>query len=152
MVSAVAENTPTAQEARAALAEATSQAALVRRADREFRWILLVIAAFYLAVAGIFSVAGRRGGLLPSLALVFIVLAALVGIIWLGLRLRAYSTAGMAWYVAAIAAFSIWNGIVAGASIASGFWATTQPTYHLGISVVVAVIPLIAAAYLIGRR
>ena len=145
-------DTPTAQEARAALAEANSQAALVRRADREFRWILLVIAALYLALAGIVSVAGRRGGPFAALAILVVVVASLVGIIWLGLRLRAYSTTGVAWYVAAIAAFSVWNGIVVGGSVASGFWSTTQPTYHLGISVMICVIPLIGAAYLIGRR
>lgn len=146
------ETAPTAQEARAALGVASSQAALVRQADREFRWILLVLAVFYLAAAGVVSVAGRRGGPFAAFALLFIVVASLGAIIWLGLRLRAYSTAGVLWYVWAIAAFSIWNGLVVGWSIASGFWSTTQPTYHLGISVTICVIPLIVAAYLIGRR
>jgi len=52
----------------------------------------------------------------------------------------------------AVAAFNIWNATVAGISIAMGYWASTQPTYHFGVSVLVAVIPLIVAAYLIGRR
>jgi hypothetical protein len=37
-------------------------------------------------------------------------------------------------------------------SIASGWWGPPQPGVHFGGSVVVAVIPLLVAAWLIGRR
>ncbi len=98
-------STPTPQEARAALAEARSQAARVRRADREFRWILFVIVALYLGVAAIMSVAGRRGGPIVGLALLATLLAAVIAWVWLALRFRAYSRAGILWYLWAIAAF-----------------------------------------------
>ena len=111
-----------------------------------------MIADLYLAVAVVMSVAGRRGGPIAGLALLAFVLAAVIALVWLGLQLRAFSRAGILWYLWAIAAFNIWNAILVGVSIGTGFWASTQPTYHFGVTVLVAVIPLIVAAYLIGRR
>jgi hypothetical protein len=128
------------------------QASRVRRADHLFRWILLVIAAMYIAVAVVMSIAGRRGGPTAALALLVIVLAAFAAFVWLGIRIRAYSRAGILWYVWAIAAFNIWNAVLVGVSIGTGFWASTQPVYHFGVTVLAGVIPLIVAAYLIGRR
>jgi hypothetical protein len=148
----VTDNPPTPQEARAALTEASTQAARVRRADLEFRSILLLIAGIYLAAAGIFSVAGRHGGPLPALILAILVLGVLIGIVWLGVRVRAYSRAGFLSYMFAIAAFNIWNAIVAGVSIGTRYWASTEPTYHFGVSAMIGVVPLIVAAWLIGRR
>lgn len=143
---------PTPQEARASLAEARSQAAQVRRADHRFRWILLDIVAVYLLAAGIVSVSRRPGPSFGGLIVLVIVIGGLVGaglLIW---WIRAYSNAGMRWFTGACAAFSLWNAGVCGVSILTGWWGTHQPNYHFGVSAIVAVIPLIAAAWLVGRR
>lgn len=151
MVAVVTGSAPTPQEAQASLAEAGLQAAGVRRADQQFRSVLLVIGVTYLAAAGVFSFSGRRGGPFAWLILAIIVLGAAIGIAWL-VRIRAFSRTGILWYVWAIAAFNIWNGVLVGLSIATGFWSPTQPAYHFGITVLFGVLPLIVAAYLIGRR
>jgi hypothetical protein len=152
-VGVVTDNPPTPQEARAALAEASSQAARVRQADRQFRWILLSIAAIYLVVAGVMSATPwRRGGTTPGLAVLVIVIVGLAGTILLITRLRAYSRAGVVWFIVAAAAFTWWNAIVSFVSIATGWWGPQQPSYHFGVSVMVGVIPLVVAAWLIGRR
>jgi hypothetical protein len=148
----VIDSTPTPNEAKAALAEAGTKAAQVRRADRTFSRMLLVIVGLYIAVGAVMSIAGRRGGPIAAFSLLAIAVTALIAVVWLGLRLRAYSRAGILWYVWAIAAFSIWNGIVVGMSLVTRFWSSTQPSYHFGLSVLVAVVPLVVAAYLIGRR
>jgi hypothetical protein len=59
---------------------------------------------------------------------------------------------GIAWLLGSVAAFLLWNGAVIWVSIASGWWGPPQPGVHFGGSVVVAVIPLLVAAWLIGRR
>ena len=124
----------------------------MRGADRLFRWILLGIAACYIGAGAVISVRGRHGGPLAAVALGVIVLALLIGIVWIGLRLRAYSRIGLLAYVFGIAAFNLWNAAVVGVSIATGYWASTQPTYHFGVSVLVGIIPLLVAAFIVGRR
>ena len=146
------ESSPTPQEAQAALAEASSKAAQVRRADREFSWFLLIVAALYVAVGAIFSVAGRRGSPLALVMLALVVIGFVVGVVWIFMRLRAYSRGGFLFYMFAIAGFNVWNAIVVGVSIGTRYWASTQPTYHLAVSVSIGVIPLILAAILIRRR
>jgi hypothetical protein len=138
----------------AALAEAGSQAARVRQAGRQFGWVLLGIAAMYLAVAGIMSTLPdpRRGGPVVGLALLVLLFGGLVPLIWILYRIRAYSRTGVVWYFAGIAAFNLWNGLVVGVSIGTRWWAATQPAYHFGLSAIVGVIPLLVAAWLIGRR
>jgi hypothetical protein len=46
----------------------------------------------------------------------------------------------------------LWNLAVIWASIASGWWGPHQPGLHFGASAVVAVIPLLAGAWRLGRR
>lgn len=48
--------------------------------------------------------------------------------------------------------FIVWNTIVTEVSIGTGFWLPSQPNYHLAVSELVSVIPLIVVALLIGRR
>lgn len=48
--------------------------------------------------------------------------------------------------------FNLWNASVTGVSIGTRWWASTQPSYHFGVSEMVGVIPLLVAAWLIGRR
>lgn len=150
----VSEPAPTPDEARAALSEATSQGARVRRADRQLGWILLGIAAIYLAVAGVMSVLPdpRRAGPIVGPAILFIVIVGSVGFIFVGLRIRAYSRAGISLYFGGITVFNLWNAIVVGVSIGTRWWASTQPSYHFGLSAAIAVAPLLVAALLIWRR
>jgi hypothetical protein len=153
-VRVVSEQVPTPQEALDALAEASSQAALVRRAGRQFGYVLLGIAAIYLSAGALISTLPdpRRAGPFVGLALLVLLTGGLIGAIWILYRIRAYSRTSLAWYFAGIAAFNLWNGLVVGVSIGTRWWAATQPAYHFGLSAIVAVIPLLVAAWLIGRR
>ena len=144
--------TPTTEEARAALTEAGSLATAVRRADGQLRWILIVVAATYILVAAVLSSLPLRGSGLGDVVLLAFGLFGVAAIIVVGVRIRAYSRAGIYWYFGGMVVFNVWNGIVSGVSIATGFWSTTQPNSDLLVSVLVAVIPLIAAAWLMGRR
>lgn len=149
----MSEPAPTAYEAEAALAEAHRQAARVHHADHQLAWLLLGVAAIYLAAGGVISTLPdlRRGG--PAgLAILAILLVGLVGLIFVALRIRAYSRTGILLYFGGIAVFNVWNAIVSGVSIGTRWWASTQPSYHFGISELVGAIPLLAAAWLIGRR
>lgn len=144
---------PTPQEARAALAEASNQATRVRESDHQFRWILLGLAAAYLLVGGVVSASpSHRGGSFAGLAFLVIMLGSLVGGILFISRIRAYSRAGILWFAVAGGAFNVWNAIVCAVSILTGWWGPNQPSYHFGVSAAVCVIPLLIAAWLIGRR
>lgn len=143
----------TPQEARAALAVANGQAARVRQADHQLKWILLGLGGAYLLVGGVVSASPPNGGAtFAPLAFLVIMSGGLIGtalVIW---RIRAYSPAGMRWLSVGASAFTFWNAIVAGVSVLSGWWAPHQPSYHFGVSAAVGVIPLMVAAWLIGRR
>jgi hypothetical protein len=147
-------SSPTPQEAQAALAEANSQAARVRRADHQLGWMLLGIAVIYLAVGAVMSTLPdpRRAGPIAGPAILAILIVGLVGFVFVGLRIRVYSRAAILLYFGGIIAFNFWNAAVSGVSILTRWWAPTQPSYHFGASVAVAVIPLLVAAWLIWRR
>jgi hypothetical protein len=150
----VSDSAPTQSEAQAALAKANSQAVRVRRADHQLGWILLGIAAMYLAVGSLMSTLPdpRRAGPVIGPAILAIMVVGLVGLVFVGLRIRAFSRAGILLYFGGVGAFGLWNGIVVGVSISMRWWALTQPSYHFGISTAVATIPLLVAAWLILRR
>ena len=150
----MSESTPTPLEAQAALTEANTQAVQVHRVDHQLGWIVLGIAAIYLAVGALMSTLPdpRRGGPVIGSAILAVMVVGLVGLVVVFLRIRAYSRTGILLYFAGVGTFSLWNGIVVGVSIATRWLASTQPSYHFGISVVVAVIPLFVAAWLIWRR
>jgi cell division protein FtsW (lipid II flippase) len=149
----VSEPAPTPQEAQAALAEASTQAARVRRADQQFRWFLLGIAAAYVGGSAIISTSPRPGGSAVAwTALLVFLTGFVIAFIALGLRIRAYSRKGFISFLGAFAVFMIWDTIVNGVSLGSRFWSPLEPSYHLVISESVGVIPLIIAAWLIGRR
>jgi hypothetical protein len=150
----MSESAPTPHEAQAALIEASSQAARVRRSDLQLAWMLLGIVAVYLAAGGVISTLPslRRGGPVVGLAILAIVIVGVVGMIIVGLRIRAYSRTGILLYFGGVAVFNIWNAIVTSVSIFTGWWALTQPSYHFGISELVGAVPLLIAAWLIGRR
>ena len=94
----------------------------------------------------------RRGSPVVSLAILAIVIVGPVGVIFVGLRIRAYSRTAILLYGGGVIAFSLWNGAVSGLSIVTRWWAPGQPSYHFGLSVAVAVIPLLVTAWLIRRR
>jgi hypothetical protein len=150
----MSESAPTPHQAQAALTEASSQAARVRRSDHQLAWMLLGIAAVYLAAGVLISTLPslRRGGPLVGLAILAIVIVGVVGLIYVGVRIRAYSRAGIFLYFGGVAVFNIWNAIVSGVSIGTLWWAPPQPSYHFGISELVGSIPLLVAAWLILRR
>jgi hypothetical protein len=150
----VSEPAPTPSEAQAALAEASSQAARVRRSDHQLGWMLLGIAAVYLAAGGVISTLPdlRRGGPFAGPAILAILIVGLAALIVVFLRIRAYSRAAILVYFGGIAAFNVWNAIVVGVSIGTRWWASTQPSYHFGVSALVGTIPLLVAARLIWRR
>jgi hypothetical protein len=146
------DTSPTPQEARAALDEANSRAATVRRADSRLRLILWILAALYLATGALLSGNPRQGSVLIGDALIVIFLGGLAGTVYVMWRIRAWSRMGIVWLLGSVAVFLLWNGAVIWVSIATGWWGPDQPGIHFGGSVVVAVIPLLVAGWLVGRR
>jgi hypothetical protein len=153
-VQVVSESTPTPFEAQAALTEANTQAVRVHRADHQLGWMLLGIAAMYLAVAAVMSTLPdpRRAGPIAGPAILAIMIVGLVGLIFVGLRIRAYSRSGILLYVGGVAVCNLWTAVVIWVSIGTQWWASTQPSYHFGASLAVDAIPLLVAAWLIWRR
>jgi hypothetical protein len=146
------DTSPTPQDARAALDEANSRAATVRRADSQLRLILWILATLYLATGALLSGNPRQGSVLIGDALIVIFLAGLAGTVYVMWRIRAWSRMGIFWLLGSVAVFLLWNGAVIWVSIATGWWGPHQPGIHFGGSVVVAVIPLLVAGWLVGRR
>ena len=139
---------PSREEARAALAEATAHQSRVRQTDKQFRLILVGLAVTYL-VFGL--LVGFVRGRPSAIAGILILLAISVGAIGMMLRMRAYSRAGPRNFALAAAAFTWWNAAVVGVSSASGWWGPLQPRTHFTVSAAVAALPLLVAAWLIGR-
>ena len=54
--------------------------------------------------------------------------------------------------VGSVLAFLVWNGVVIWLSTATGWWGPKAPGIHFGGSVAVAIIPLLFATWLFGRR
>ena len=148
----MSEPAPTAQEARAALAEATTRATSVHRADRQFQLITLCLAACWLAFGVIVSLSPDRNSVLVWAGVLVAAIVGPGGVIWLGLRIRAYSRGRMLLFFGGFVVFQAWLGIVAGVSIGTRWWASTQPSYHFGVTIAIGVIPLLVLAWLLGRR
>jgi hypothetical protein len=152
---------PTAAEAREAIARAAEARAAVRSADRLFRTWLLAIAGATVALTllvEVMTLLPRWGVLGPVEGL--IVNGALVGAIFVFVtieaRQRAYSRGAKLWFSATIFVFVIWGLYVERWSLGSGWIAYQLPplvrTWHVALSAVVATIPLLLSAWLIGRR
>lgn len=143
---------PTREGAATAVAEAGHRAAQVRHADLQLRWMLLAVLGADAVVAVLMSVSLQHASRLAPLGIVGALVAAIVFGVIVGLRIRAYSRAGIRIYFAAIIAFNLWNAIVISTSIVAGFWRAGQPAYHFGISEAIAALPLAIGAVLVGRR
>jgi hypothetical protein len=143
---------PSPDAAKVLLDEAGAHAATVRRADAQFRPILLIITGMYLVIAALLSANPRGGNVLIGDGVIATFLLGTVGGLYLCWRIRAWSRAGIGWFVGSVAAFVLWNGAVIWLSVATGWWGKSAPGVHFGASAVVAIIPLVVAAWLIGRR
>jgi hypothetical protein len=147
----VNDTTPTPEQARSALAEADSRALGVRRSDSQFRFILLALAATYLAigvVVGRFPHGGPLAG--PTVLAIFAGGVALtVVLFW---RVKAYSKPGVLRFSLYCSGFTIWNSAVIGVSFASGWFGPQQPGWHFTLSAAAASIPLVVAAWLLAPR
>jgi hypothetical protein len=141
----------TPEEARAALADAGNQATGLRRTDKQFRGILLWIAAMYLGIAVLVGLFPRGGKPLVSAAVLAIFVGGVIASFLLLWRIRAFSRRGIRWFTWSAFGFSLWNAGVVGVSSATGWWGPHQPGLHFSISAAVAVLPLLIAAWLVGR-
>jgi len=140
--------TPTPQQAQAALAEAATRSALVRKADKPLLLIPLVIAATYIAVGAVFALPPFA---YKGLVTLLILGAGLAGGLGLLATVRAYSRRSRLLKLAVGIVFPLWNGAVTGASVVLGWWAPGSPVWHFTVSAVVAVLPLLAITALVGR-
>jgi hypothetical protein len=145
-------STPTSQEAREALAEAARHAMRVRRADSQYRPILLGLAAAYLALGVLVGLFPRGGSVFAGAGVIVIFVGVVAATLILFWRMRVYSRWGPVWFAWSCAAFTIWNAAVVGVSIVTGWWGPHQPGLHLTVSATVATIPLLFAAWLLGKR
>lgn len=147
----VAGGTTSPQEARIAVAEAVRQEANLRRTDRHFRLVLLVVATVDVALGFLLGLPHvQQPAVNPGLSLlIFLGGGALLSIVLL-VRMRAMSRWGMARFSWSVAAFSIWNAMVVAFSTGSGWYGAGQPGWHFTASSAVAAIPLFVGAAAIG--
>jgi hypothetical protein len=141
----------TPKEARAALVDAENRASEVSRTDTQFRIILLVLVAVDLAAAILVGLFPEGGSQFAGITLLAILVGGLLGSLFLIWRARAYSRRGLRLFTLSCAAFTVWNAIVVTVSLVSGWWGPHQPGTHFSVSAIVAAIPLLVAAWLVGR-
>ena len=98
------------------------------------------------------SVSPHQGTTYSGAAVALMLATAIVASVVIGLRIRAYTRAGIILYFSTIIAFNVWNAAVTGVSILTRFWASGQPIYHLGMSVAVGVIPPVIGMIVLARR
>ena len=141
---------PTQQQARGALTEAANQASRIRGSDRQFRTVLIGIAAIYLMLGILVGLPREWRSGFEGIAVLVIFLGGMAGSLLLIWRIRAYSRIAMRRFILSCAAFTLWNVIVAQVSVATGWWARNQPSSHFTVSAVVASVPLLVAAWMMG--
>ena len=152
MVGFMTETSPTPHDARVLLDEAKGRAKTVRRSENQLRWTLLLVAAMYVVTGVLLSFNPRQGNKLIGTALIVTFLVALAGAVYLGWRVKAWSRNAVLWFIGSVLAFLVWNGLVIWLSVATGWWGRDAPGIHFGGTVAVAVIPLLVATWLFGRR
>lgn len=140
---------PSPQDAIAALAEAHRRESQVRRtADAQLAWILGVLAAAVLVIAGLMSVALHVVG--PAVLTVYLIAIVLVAVVFI--RIRVYSRRGLQIFAFSASTFTIWNALGAAVSVATGWWGPSAPSFHLVVTEVVAVLPLLVGIWLLAHR
>lgn len=144
-------NDVTPEEARVALADAGNQATGVRRTDTQYRPILLAIAAMYLGGSLIVSLFPHGGSRFAGIALLVILFGGLAGTLFLLLRIRAYTRRGLRLFTWSAFGFAFWNAAVVWGSIATHWWEPHQASSHIFGTAIVGVLPLLVAAWLVGR-
>lgn len=142
----------TPEQAQAAIQEAGTRAAEVRRSDLQLSWVLQALAGGYLGIAVVGSAAPDRTGAFVAVMFVIILASVAAVAVLIGLRIRAYTRTGLQIFAITAIGFNVWNAVIAGVSIGTRFWATSQPSYHFAISALVAIIPLLTGAAIIWRR
>jgi len=150
-VASVSDTTPTPEQARAALIEADVRTYGVRRSDSQFRFNLLALAAMYLALGVVVGIS-PHGGPIAGKAVLGIFGGGIVLTILLFRRVRAWSKPGVLRFAVFCFAFTIWNMAVIVVSQVSRWWAPHQPGWHFTVTVAVASIPLLVAAWLLAPR
>jgi fatty-acid desaturase len=142
----------TPEQAQAAIQEAGTRAAQVRRSDLQLSWILQALAGGYLGVAAVASAAPDRTAAFVAVMFVIIMASVAAAAVLIGLRIRAYTRTGLQIFVITAVVFNVWNAATAAVSIGTRFWATSHPSYHFAISALIAIVPLLAGAAIIWRR
>ena len=148
----MSDSTPTPGQARAALAEVKSRSAEVDRSGSQYRFILLALAAANVGLGVVVGFYPRGGSVLVPIAFLTLFGSALFVTVAVFVRVRAYSKASRIKFAVSATAFTFWNAAVAGVSSSSGWWGPQQPGTHFTVSAAVASIPLLVAAFLLGRR
>lgn len=143
---------PSPDEARAALDQAERHAGQLRLEDQRLRLVLVIIAVVYVAAGFLVALRLQEPAFNPALSLLGVVGGGLVACVVLLRRMRAASRRGMVRYFWAIAGFAIWNGTVMAVSIVTGWWGPGMSGLHFTASTIVAALPLVAAAALMGSR
>jgi CDP-diglyceride synthetase len=144
---------PSPDEARAALDEAARHAERLRTEDQRLRLVLVVIAVAYVTAGFLLGIPRlERPAVNPGLTLLGVIGGCIVVCVVLLRGMRAASKRGTTRYFSSIAAFGVWNVTVLTVSIASGWWRSGAPGYHFTVTTVVASVPLVVAAALMGSR
>ena len=144
---------PSPDEARSALDEAARHADRLRLEDQKLRLVLVVIAVAYIAAGFLLAIPRvQQPAVSPGLILLVVMGGVVVACVVLLRRMRAASRRGITRYFQSIVAFGLWNVTVLVVSVATGWWAPGMPGFHFTISTVVAAVPLVVAAALMGTR
>ena len=149
----------TPEQARAAIAEATAARAPVRGSDRVFAVRLLAFAGATVGLAALIAIfgllpawMGPLEGMLAAAGLA----AAVVLVLMVSTRQRAYSRGGNRLFLAIILVWVFWGEAVLQGSFRSGWMAPSLPHVVRGLHFIftacIAVVPLLIGALMLGRR
>ena len=120
----------------------------LKRGDSDLRWMLVGLTVAFLAEVVI-------GNMLGGVRLLVVLSSWLAGlalfcVAMFGFFRRRYSEAGSMVFMLSIVLFPGWAGIAFWVAVWT--WSPTWPTYQLGLIQASAIVPLLAATYLISRR
>ena len=124
----------------------------VKPADGQFVWTLFGLVAVTVALAAYLSLFPQDAGFLYFFIGIMFASSACTAAVSLRLKHHDYSPAAVLWLFATIALFQVWNLVVMGVSLLSRWWALGQPGYHIGVSAVVGLIPLLISIRVLGRK